>query len=445
MSPLNLTADDLCQPYTPGMTVMEQLIEALGEKPSTVVRRGWSLRQRDLHKVLEARATDAGPSVRSGKGPDEVWPLLSHHRFNPGTLFGLGESGQVHHKALSLLLAYDGLVASDPLHEVEVSARAGRNEQALADLRRVVSQIAEVEPLIDSGLIQFVSSRPSFTSASRKSVLDALGLGDLVVFRNFEEAFTDVVRFRVLAESDYADQLGYLYERLNLERPQISTAEETRRANAALASAVIYVSWQLAVCSEDTACDLTLTTNLEHRVLDEVMNRAAPGFDPSQFRHQRGKTRHVRRLAAGKLPNLDTRNLTSGDALALRRDDAFESFRNKLKQAMDVLPKDRSSPQEAGDAYSMFTERMQEAARELRESGKHTKLRNLMKPTSTDVGLGMTYSWLLSGGSDPEPSMFVEPLTKFSMTMYNWFQGRRDVNGKQVAMRYFASLGGQSA
>ncbi|MCB5275506.1 hypothetical protein BJG92_03057 [Arthrobacter sp. SO5] len=423
------------------MGLMEQLTLGLGESPSTVVKRGWQLRERDLRKVLEARDSDSNAAERPTRGNSEVWPLLSHHRFNPGSLFGLGESGQVQEKALSLLLAYDGLVASDPLYEVAAAARTGHREQAIADLQRVVTQIAEVEPLIAGGLIRFTSARPSFSSPSRQAVTDALGLGNMIEFgfSNFEMAFEDVVRSGPRAEAEYVDELGAVFKSLSLRPPR--NALEARRANAALASAVIYVSWQLAVCSEDSACDLTLTRALERHLLDEVITRAAPGFDSSSLQQLRGDTRHVRTLAAGKIPNLDTTNLTTADALALRRDGAFESFRDKLKSAMDQLPKDGDTLQDAGAAYSIFRERMQEAARELRESGKRSKLGNLMKSTSTEVGLGLGFSWLLSGEAVPSATAFADPLTKISMTVMSWLQGRRALSGRDIAMRYFATMG----
>jgi hypothetical protein len=424
------------------MTVLEQLRSGLGDSPSRVVATGRRLTTMDLRRVVESRETTATHEPFARTGPNEIWPLISHHGFNRSSLFGVGERGNIHQKTLTLLLAHDGLVASDPLIDIERSWLAGDTEESLAALQVVVRQVAQVQPLIEKKHLKFEASRPAFTDQSRKSILDLFGISpDLLVFVNFEQAFPDAQWFRGIEEIRYLKKVRELFGRLNLEAPFMVSAEEGRQAITELASAVIHVSWQLAVCAQDPSCDLTLTSSLEHRIFNELIVRATGQFDVSEARRKKGRTRHVNRLSMGELPNLSAVGLSIPDAIALRRDNAFENFRTELRGAMDRLPEPSPNGQTDCDAEASFEEQMLEAARKLRESVKASSFGGRVKQGSIPAAVGFVSSAALAVPIGITPSIFAGLTTYAGVTFAQWFDGRKRVRGDKVAIRYFSSLG----
>lgn len=425
------------------MSVLEQLANGLGDKPSRIVTSGFPLTMADLQRVVEVRPMTTADEPSTRTETNEIWPLISHHGFNRESLFGLGERGNIHQKTLTLLLAHDGLVASDPLIDIERAWFAGQREQALITLQTVVQQVARVESLIEKKYLRFEASRPTLTDASRQSILDLFGISpDLLVFVNFEQAFPDVQRSRRINEADYLSQVKELYSLMNLECPQMVSAEEGRGAITELASAVILVSWQLAVCAQDPSCDLTLSRNLEHRVFDEIVVRSAGQPNISQANRKRGKTRHVNRLAMGALPNLDAVGLSVADAIALRRDNAFENFREELRDAMNHLPIPFSDGQLTSEAEAAFEEQMRGAARKLREATKRSSFKGRVKQVSVPAAVGFVSSAAFAAPAGLTPSIFAGTATYAGVTIAQWLQGRRRVQGEKVAVRYFSSLGG---
>jgi hypothetical protein len=424
------------------MSVLEQLRYGLGDSPSRVVATNRRLTPIDLRRVAEARGNITVQDPPEKPGPHEIWPLISHHGFNRSSLFGLGERGDIHQKTLTLLLAHDGLVAADPLIDIERAWLAGDADQSLAALQAVVEQVAKVEPLIEKKHLRFEASRPALTDHSRKSILDLFGLSpDLLVFDNFEQAFQDAQWRRGDDEISYVKQARELFRLLNIEAPPLDSAEDGRAAITELASAVIHVSWQLAVCAQDPSCDLTLTRNLEHRIFDELIVRATGQFDVSESDRKRGKTRYVKRLAIGDLPNLSAVGLSIPDAVALRRDNAFENFRTELRGAMKHLPEPTADGQIKSEAKATFEEQMREAARTLRESVIASSFRGRVKHGSVPAAVGFVSSAAFAAPAGITPSVFAGLATYAGVTFTQWSMGRSRIRGANVALRYFSSLG----
>lgn len=429
------------------MSVLEQLRYGLGDSPSGILATNRQLTSIDLRRVVEARGAVAVLAPPDEPGPHEIWPLISHHGFNSSSLFGLGERGDIQQKTLTLLLAHDGIVASDPLIDIEQAWLGGDADRSLAALQVVVEQVAKVEPLIENKHLRFAASRPALADRSRKSILDLFGLSpDLLVFNNFEQAFQDAQWLRGDDEISYVEQARELFGLLNLKVPPLKSAEDARAAITELASAVIHVSWQLAVCAQDSSCDLTLTRNLEHRIFDELIVRAtASDFNVSEADWKRGKTRYVNRLAMGDLPNLSAVGLSIPDAMALRRDNAFENFRTELRSAMKHLPDSTANGQMKSEAKATFEEQMRDAARKLRESAKASSFGGRVKQGSVPAAIGFVSSAALAAPVGITPSVFAGVITYAGVTFTQWAMGRSQLRGANVALRYFSSLGHEAS
>jgi hypothetical protein len=321
----------------------------------------------------------------------------------------------------------------------------GNQEQALTALAKVVQQVARVEPLIDKQYLRFVSTRPAFTDRSRQSILDLFGISpDLLVFVNFEQAFPDVESDRVDNEHGYLSQIQEVFRRFNLEVPHLTSAESGRRTMLELASAVIHVSWQISVCAENPSCDVTLTRPLEHRIFNEILARTTGNIRIAEAGRRRQKTRHVKRLAIGDLPNLSAVGLSVADAVALRHDNVFESFRAELRSALDDLPS-TSEDHMKSEAEAKFEEQMLEAARKLRAAAKNSSFRGRVQQAGLPAAMGVVSSaaFAIPTPTGVTPAIFAGLTGAAAATLAQWLLARKKQQAEKVALRYFSSLGGE--
>ncbi len=373
----------------------------------------------------------------------EIWPLISHHGFNPQSLFGVAKQGNVYKKTLAILLAHDGIVASDPLVEVERLWEVGRFDEALTTFNAVVAQLALVEPLVDRGILRFESARPSFHEEKRLSILGLFHIPpDLQPFTNFEEAYPDAVYYGGSEEQSYVKQAREFYRVMGLPIPKMSSAAEARKAIHEMASALIHVSWQLAVCASQPHCDVTLSGPLEHRILDTILGHACNPIDGKEADRQRERTRYVNRLSIGTLPNLDTTELSVADAISIRRGDAFENFRNKLRHAMNDLSTGSIDEAPTTARSVVFEEEMQEAARELKQKVKGESFSSRLKPNGIDAAVGMAAAGVVDAATfNIGLAVSVGAGSALATTILQWLLGRDP--GQKVAVRYFSSLSGQ--
>lgn len=427
------------------MSAFDQLTCGLGEKPSQALASARALTMSDLEKVIDAGKATTNV-VGSNPKPGEIWPLLSHHAFNQSSLFGDHNHGEIHSKALTLLLAHDGLVSSDPLIDIERAWAVGHKADALRSLQTVTEQVAQVEPLIEKNYLRFTVARPTLTDRHRRALLDLFGITpDMVVFANFEQAYPDVVRFRRITENDYLSQVEELFRLFGLQAPDLKSAEAGRLAIRRLGSAFIHVTWQLAVCADNPSCDLSLTSQLEQELFDQVIIRATGHMQLSRADKQRGGTRFVSRLSIGALPNLDTSGLSIKDAITLRTDDAFAQFRDQLRNAMSCLPEVGAIGQLKSEKEAEFEEKMQEAAKNLLESTKKASFKDRIKKYAMPASLGFlsSTSAALMMGAPPTLSLAAAPAGGATATIIQWLHGRRQSKRDDIACRYFSNLGGE--
>lgn len=424
------------------MSILKQITVGLGETPKQISSRTTRLSRVDAERVLMLPLSAYADSNTPETEQNEIWPLISHHGFNRASIFGHGERGNIQQKTLSFLLVHDGLVISDPLIDIKSIWDSGNRNQAAAALEAVIRQVAEVEPLIEAGHLRFISSRPAFTDRARRSILDLFGIDtNLTVFANFEQAFFNV---NSANEKYYLTQIGDLYHRLGLESPKLMSAEAGRREIGRLARAFIHVSWQIASCAQASSCDLALTTDLEHELFDEILKRATNKKAASSADKARGRTRHVKRLAIGAVPNLDASELTIADAIALRRNDAFEDFRDKLKTAMNALPCPSVDGRVKSESEAIFEEYMLESAKELRAKTKRSSFGGRVKDSAMPMALGVASGAAWSASAEVGPSVFAEATPIAGNFIYQWLRGRSGVRSDEISIRYFSSLGGQN-
>lgn len=424
------------------MSVLKQIAVGLGETPKQIANRTTRLSRVDAERVLmlppSAYADNKTPKIEQ----NEIWPLISHHGFNRASIFNHGGHGGIQQKALSFLLVHDGLVISNPLIDIKAIWDSGNRNQAATALDVVIRQIAEVEPLIEAGHLRFISSRPAFTDRARQSILDLFGIDtNLTVFANFEQAFFDV---SPLNEKYYLEQIGDLYYRMGLKPPKPNSAEEGRKAIARLARALIYVSWQISSCAQTSSCDLTLTTGLEHELFDEALNRATNKKAASSANNARARTRHVKRLAIGAVPNLDSTELSIADAIALRKNDAFANFRDELKIAMNALPLSSVNGWAKSESEIVFEERMLQSVKELQAKTKKSSFKDRLKDSAMPMALGVASGAAWNAPTGITPTILAGATSIAGNTIYQWLKGRSEIQSDQIVVRYFSSLGGQA-
>lgn len=426
------------------MTVLELLQAGLGEKPSKFVKCSKKLGMNDAQKIMEAFEAASGSVSPPRNDPVEIWPLISHHGFNRASIFGLGERGDVHQKTLTLLLAHDGLVASNPLVDVASQWRAGQRLRALNALNVIIDQVSAVEPIIEEDILRFVSTRPALTDNSRNSLLQLFGLtSEMMPFQYLENLFMDVQNSPATYGQKYLHEIANVFTYMDLVPPPLASVDAGREATISLARALIYVSWQLAVCADNPHCDLALTHKIEHQVFDKIIFRSMDrnGFNVAD--EARGKTRYVKRLSIGEIPNLDSVGLSASDAVAIRKNDAFENFRKKFRGAMHELPASEVMGQEKSEAEAEFIERMQEAAKDLKESTKKSSLNKRLKDFSAPASLGICSSAGFAAlNGDITSSIFTGAASGGALMLGQWLKGRKQIDGSKVAVRYFSSLGG---
>jgi hypothetical protein len=421
------------------MDVLEQLCSSLGCTPSAFVDRGHSAERSDLQRLVGQRSNmqDEGAKRRATR---EIWPLISHHTFNAHNPFGLTETGVLRKKTLMLLLTHHGVVASDPLVEVERLWRAKQVEASLARLNVVIRQMAQVEPLVSAGLMRFESSRPAFTDPARRSVLEAFNVtpefGDfLYLLEAYEETKYNGRDFEIA----YAQDVYRLYEKLGQDCPPLLDALEAFSAVRALGEAMIQLSWQFAVCSGTPACDITVSGELERSLFHALVSRWGSAAQSSMIARQMERTRHFNRLSLGNLPNVDSMNLSVKDAVVLRKHKVFEEFRHTLTGAIDDY-ETHLQADEVGKAADRFTEAMNHASHAFQSQSRLSPIR-MASAGLIPFALSTVATLVPKEVLDPSS---VTPITGFLGVVGNWAVAANRPKGQRVAVRYCVELGAPS-
>lgn len=399
----------------------------------TILKR--SIEVTDVVSFVGARFDSNEPQRDAGEAIG-IRPLISHHHFNPYALFSDHKPESISNRALALLFAHDGLVLSDPTVEIATLLHAGQKTQALLRFREITEGLAEIEPLVDRGLLEFTPYRPKTTEDVRSQVLANFGIDPVMtVFANFDQAAIDAKRFETLGGTSYVRQAATLFSRMGLEPPTHRNVEEARNGINVLWQALLHLSWSVSVCSADPSADLTLHSELEELLFSILVAEDLNLVDSTTAGHER--TRHFERLATGSLPNMKTLSLSIPDALALRQDDTFEAFRDGLHGALtafDATLVPLASPLAAERAREDFQRQMRTLSSQLEAATKRASFSDLVRDGSLACGIA-TVSLI-----DPLASI---PLAAVS-TLFAWLQGRRRTDGRAIAVRYATTLGAES-
>lgn len=393
-----------------------------------------------VDRLLDELTTPAHDGEPEPRRPTEIWPLISHHTYGGRSLFSADAVLPIQPRVLALLLAHDGLVAADPLQDVRLLAEQNRPDAAIATLARVISDIATVEPLIAGGALRFTATRPKLTDEARATVLDFFGVDpQMTAFTRLLEAAGAAGDIPGVYEREYAPQVDELFARFGLRRPGHTTTDEAAAAVRELAAAIIEVSWQFAVAASDPSCDIALVEGIELTLAEALMDDAA-GTESTQAGRMLGATRHFARLDVGELPNLSVAQLAASDAMALRRDDYFEGFRDELRQALDELDTAARAGTAAYLSQTVFEERMNAACRRLVEQARKSTFRDRLREASIPTAIGIAssstldaYGHVAAGGG--------MALTALASVVWQWLSVRRPADGLTVARRYFTMLG----
>jgi len=426
-----------------GASILQVFETALGERPSGRAGRGRRLNERDLERIVGAWRTQGLEADVPRRDPHEIWPLISHHPFAGHTLFGGRAGTTMLPRVLAVLLAHDGIVAANPLTDIARLLAHDQINNALELAEDVVAGLATCEPLIDRGVLRFTDHRPALTDDARRAVLGAFNLDPkLTVFTDFLEAAVALPQLPERYSTHYLRQATELFVVMGLTGPELADVDHAASAIRALASAVIEVTWQLAVCSTDPSCDLALVTPLERELTDVVLGEASVVASAERMRTRR--TRHLARLNAGNIPNLDTGHLSIADTLAIRESDAFEEFRGLLRSALDTLDKGQRTGQNPAGLQAEFEDRMTDGARELGTRVKKSSLQARLRDTSVPVVLGAVSAGLLAPRG-PGFSAVGAAAASLSGTLWQWLTARGTPTGTTVGRRYASMLSGVDA
>ncbi len=376
-------------------------------------------------------------------------PLLSHHPFNPHGLLRWDGRGRITDSALSLLFLYDGLTIADPLVEVRQAAQRGDDVAAVRLFRRLLRMYAVVEPLFEAGLLAVEHARPTVESADRAAVLSHFGLDpSMTAFTNFEEAFAGSDAFSPSGQHMLMRRSEELLQLLGLPSERFRSLGAAHAAVRSAAQALLHLSWQIAVCNEDPEVDLVLLGNTEEILFRELVNES--DLVSSESVRSTTKTDLVGIASLGDIPHFDSLDLTIDDAIAIRRDDSFERFRDHLRGALhenqSVVVRNRVDREQA---LVRFEEQMDSAARELSAGVGTSTFRHHARAQALPAGVAIVASSIAAGVTEAGSGGLAvavgagvsAAVSSIAQVLNGWIGGRRGEQPNAIAVRYAATLG----
>lgn len=416
-------------------TIIDLIEDAVGNSPSEIVSCGRRLTKEDLVSIIMAREVVLEEIAVNKISSQEIWPLMSHHNYSGRALLGSG-SKDILPRTLALLLIHDGIVIADPLETLHQLLAARGYERALSFLNVIMEEVAQIEPLITSGVLRLTSLRPPLREVHRSTVLNVLGIDpDLGVFTNLVEQAAFIPESQKAAESICAFEIQKMYQGFGFKVGRPDTRAKAIKYVERLAAAVIEVSWQFAVAALDPSCDLAFSGKIEQHIAERLLTI---GLEASL-----GPGRHVATFELGLVPNLDTRRLTIPDVLALRREDSFEAFRHGLRKALDRLNLSKEVGEMASSARSAFEEAMREESRILRETAKRATFRDILKNSALPAALGVAAPFI-TAPYGPMAAAGAESIISLATIIWQWYVARRDQKNQVMTQRYFSMLGGNN-
>lgn len=423
-----------------GETVVDLVARAIGRKPSVFVKSKSEVNAahvRRLSAEFERWEIPSLPQIPQS----QVRPLISHHSFDEFAMFGESNPTRTLDRMLTLLLAYDEVVASNPIQDVLNLSADGRDGDALSLFRRVVPQLAVVEPLVKEGVLLFTTARPGLASERREQILEAFGVEpQFIVFKRLIEIGSIAPELSLQMQDEFVRTVRALYGRFGQRlRPNLDI-DGAVRAVRYLASTLIHLSWQLAVSIEEPACDISVSTPLEAALLAELLEEAAvAGLGNAAT--QAEKTRHLQMMKIGELPFLRSSDLRIADALAIRRNDTFSRFRISLREALDLRTRDAESGVRGAAAAQHFAEAMERASASLADRATKRGLPDVLRDQVVPAAVGVVTSYALSP-LDPAIAAGGGLVGPAAGVLWQFFTARNDAKATRVSTRYCSILGG---
>lgn len=415
------------------VTILDVYEASLGSTPAQIRSSPQKLKMRDLVAVLDAHSRLTEPWDKGAVASNEIWPLISHHTYGNRAIFGVAGTDIVS-RTLTLLLVHDGLVIADPLETVRRTLVTGRSEAAIEALNHATEQLAEVEALIAAGVLRLTTIRPALHDTNRSAVLKAFGLTpDLRVFTDFLEAAGSLGDFPGALVRTFAPQVQELYRIFGLSIPQPQDILTAERRIKDLAAAVIEVSWQLSVAAENPWCDLAFSGPLEQHLARELV---VEGLSTAA-----SAGRHFDTMELGNVPNLDADQLTLADAIAIRQDDTFESFRSTVRVALDQLEVAKQAGIEHSLAIASFEETMWEESRRMSQSTRKAIFKDQVRDASVPAMLGVVTE-LAVAPMGAVPAAGAAAGIAIATVVWQWLTGRVQPLGQASGVRYLSMLGG---
>lgn len=306
-------------------------------------------------------------------------------------------------------------------------------ERALYELNVAVSEIAEVEPLISAGALRLTPLRPSLRHSNRLAILNAFGMDDnFTPFINFLQAAEDVPWHPGSFEDSYVPQMQELFLDFGMVLPKPRNLDEARARVKQLGAAILEVSWQFTVASLDPSCDIALGNGMEYHLAESLVAQGTGG--------SLGPGRHLKTLTLGRVPNLDPSKLTVPDALAIRRNDAFEHFRHAIRTGLDTMESSRLAGVAESANVAAFEETMQYEAMKLREFTLKSPFRERVVEVSSIATLGIAGAYLLPPSD--HGTAIVAGGTALLSVLLEWYRRGQGNGARNVSHRYLSMLGG---
>lgn len=447
------------------MELLSVYESVLGEHPTAVRTRPYggvdSLGALELVQLLDAwqerRSTAETPHPWTPDDGHPIWPLVSHHNFHARSPFSEGEDRAISDRALRMLLIHEGVVLSDPFHEVaDVAQRFGK-AAAVERMRSVTARLAYLEPLIDRRYLKFTTDRPTVASDVRAGVLEALEVRrDFKDFTDLREISSEAIELGGDFARDYLWIATDLLQRLgeSNELPHVDSFPTVRsylaqavgltdRRLGRLAQAIIHLSWQLAVSSGRPDADIATNGDIEMRLFTRLLSSS--GVIPPERAGDPIDTRHVQRTAIGDIPNLDGSTLSVADVVAIREDPAYEQFRDALREALDDYDERLAGGTPDQLARARFTQQMADASAQLRDATARTSIREYIKREWFTASVSV----VVSAASVPLGVPAVAAVTgtgAVAQAIWHWVTARKieESNRARPSVRFLASLGSRT-
>lgn len=425
---------------------------ALGSAPADFIKGG-ELSNEDINAVRDAYASWIASGVEDFSHPaDEIWPLISHHTAGGrNTLRNLinersnGDSFQLSSLSVNILkmhlAAFDTVVIADPLRRVFFDENGHERRATSDEIHRVAARVGQLEYLMDAAVVRVSKVHPQLDSRERDVFIAPFGLGSNL------RTLTNLIEWGYFPSGDPWDRASFNEAAYTLLQTfgVVDVLPSSVRPLAAIemfARALMEVTWQLAAVSA-TGADLYLTTSLERRLLDFLLNHLGESLSGVEAvsRANEDDGRHVELLANVGIPALDVARVHEKDLLEMRAGSAFSEWRSSMNQALGNYLR---SSDDLGTAYkvSAFRREMRSAANDFRghsraERGKGWWLGDVpVSVTIASASAGAGAAW----GGGIMATAATTGVGALAAILYPYFTANRRNKDRTAAVRFLAAF-----